>query len=109
MNGQQFWALVALLVLAVLVVRRDQRIWSKLPARPTPQRSTRHLDLVHAVSTRGTPSSDGWLDEVQAWGDELDGTAQLRRAAGELGRANVYATVSADVAAQQARVRGEVA
>ena len=109
MNGQQFWALVALLVLAVVVVRRAQRVWSKLPARRAPQHSTRHLDLVHPIGVRRAPSSDGWLDEVQAWGDELDGTAQLRRAASDLGRANVYATVSADVAAQRARVRGEVA
>lgn len=103
MNGIQLLALVGMIALGAWAVRQDRTKWANLAraAAPAPRRQ---------APTGPRPVKDeSWIDDVQAWGDELDGTAQLRRATTDLARANVYATVSADVAAQQARVRGEVA
>ena len=109
MSGIQFWVSVAFLAVAAWAVRRDRTVWSKLPDRANAQRPAGwQYEHLHK-RWENAPTTDAWLDDVQAWGDELDGTAQLRRDVRDLARANVYATVSADVAAQQARVRGEVA
>ena len=108
MNGMQFWGLVALLAFAVWAVRRDRNVWSRL-GQPTGQRAQSVASRPAGVRRPRPASSDAWLGDVQAWGDDLDGTARVRRTTEAIARADVYATVSATTAAQRARLDGDAA
>lgn len=97
---------LVLILLATVVVIWWERAASQREAAAgdRPSAPSSRDDALDLPSQHTRRRDDAWLAQVNAWGDDLDGRADVRRQVDAMSRAEVYATVSADKAAQIARV-----